>query len=768
MITESLLGTAVANPEETRRWLDKADAEDSLLDFIRLMWPILEPGREFVEGWAVRAICEHLEAVTNGQIRRLLINVPPGCTKSLTTSAFFPAWEWGPRNLPATRYVCASYAQDLTVRDNRRCRALVSSPLYQSLWGDRFSLTDDQNAKVRFDTDKTGFKIATSVGGVGTGERGDRFIVDDPHNVKDAESDLKRNGALQWFSEVVPTRVNEESSAIIVIMQRVHEDDVSGQIIANDLGYEHLMLPMEFEPKRKCFTSIGFEDPRTEEGELLWPERFSREFLEKDLKPGLRAWGGEYACTPKEAPVLMADLSLKPISEVVAGDTLVGFERPPVKDGARDSRNHLVRCAVLDVYSRVASVVKVTLDSGEVIRCTPDHKWFARAVGERENRYTSAVVGNKLKRVCPPRLEELTLEEHRMGGWLGGFFDGDGSISSCEKRGQPGFRPSSQIKFYQGAGRNKPNCEKLERILDHFGLEYTIWVDDRKDFKDGTDFEFRSYMIRSNPALATFQKFLHVAQPTKWVDRLLDGALGCKFSMGTERVVSIESDGEERVYSLKTTTGNYVVWGLMSSNCSGQLQQAPTPRGGGMFQRDDFSYVDRVPGTARRVRGWDLAASKDGHAAFTVGLLMAQIPGGGLVIEDVVRGQWSPHEVETAIKECAARDGPGVEISIPQDPGSAGMVVAQRMVSLVPGHLAYYSVESGSKDDRAKPFAAQCEAGLVSLFRGSWNADFLKEVCSFPVAKLKDQVDAASRAYARLIMVKPRQIGHGGKVMDGS
>lgn len=273
-------------------------ARRSLRKFVQLLWPVLEPKRTFIQGWAVDAVCEHLQAVTDGQIRRLLINVPPGCMKSLTTSVFWPAWEWGPRRLPHMRFVAASYSERLTIRDNRKCRQLIQSPEYRRRWGNQFELSEEQNAKTRYDNDKTGWRIATSVLGLGTGERGDRFIIDDPHNVMGAESELKRDAVLQWFSEVVPTRLNDpDESAIVVIMQRVHERDVSGLILGKELGYDHLCLPMEFEPDHPTIssTALGFVDPRKNLGELLWPERFSSRHLEVDLKPVLRSWGGEYA-----------------------------------------------------------------------------------------------------------------------------------------------------------------------------------------------------------------------------------------------------------------------------------------------------------------------------------------------------------------------------------------------------------------------------------------------------------------------------------------
>jgi len=290
----------LANPAQALWELDKADAEESLIDFIKQNWSAVEPTRPFIDGWAIRAVCEHLEAVSRGEIRKLLMNVPPGFMKSLATDVFWPAWEWGPRNMPGLRYICASYSQDLTVRDNVRTRSVIASPNYQSMWGDRFSFTDDQNAKQKFSNDHRGFKIATSVHGLGTGERGDRVIIDDPHNVLEAESDAKRNSALQWFTEVMPTRVNDaKTAAFVVIMQRVHEEDVAGLILEKELGYTHLCIPMHHDPEHphidKARQWSGWSgDPRTEPEELAAPERVSHEDVEEMTKQ-MMAWGGTYS-----------------------------------------------------------------------------------------------------------------------------------------------------------------------------------------------------------------------------------------------------------------------------------------------------------------------------------------------------------------------------------------------------------------------------------------------------------------------------------------
>ena len=171
------LAKAIARLKE----LEEAErCEKSLLDYVEYMWPVVEPATPFVRGWAIEAICEHLEAVTAGEIQHLLINVPPGFTKSLISGVFWPSWEWGPKNMTHLRYVCASYAQYLAERDNMRCRNLVISDRYKKHWGSRFQISNEQFTKIKFANDKTGWKFATSPGGVGQGERGDRFLIDDP------------------------------------------------------------------------------------------------------------------------------------------------------------------------------------------------------------------------------------------------------------------------------------------------------------------------------------------------------------------------------------------------------------------------------------------------------------------------------------------------------------------------------------------------------------------------------------------------------------
>jgi len=262
--------------------LDRSICEDSLSQFVRMAWQTLEPGAEYIHGWHIDAMADHLTAVTNKQINRLLINVPPGTMKSMMVGVMWPAWEWGAKGLAHKRIVSASHEQSLAIRDNLKMRRLLESSWYQDMWDIR--LKRDQNAKLKFENDKGGFRQACAVESM-TGNRGDTIIWDDPHSVESARSDSKRETTIRVFNETLPTRLNNpKESAIVIVMQRLHESDVSGHILASDLGYEHLMLPMEFEPSRKCYTSIGFEDPRSEVGELLFPKRFPKDVVKRDKK----------------------------------------------------------------------------------------------------------------------------------------------------------------------------------------------------------------------------------------------------------------------------------------------------------------------------------------------------------------------------------------------------------------------------------------------------------------------------------------------------
>jgi predicted phage terminase large subunit-like protein len=266
----------------------KRNASASLYEFVKQSWHVVEPGIPFVPSWHIQEICEHLESVSAGEITRLLINIPPRHSKSTITSVMWPAWEW--LTSPEQKFLCASYSGSLSIRDNLKTRRLIQSPWYQERWGRMFALAGDQNAKQRFENNKTGYRLATSVGGTATGEGGSRLLLDDPHSAQAAQSDVIRNSDLDWFDMVWSTRLNNpKKDAMVTIMQRLHEKDISGHIIDDIGGWEHICIPAEWDGVKRS-TVLGSYDPRQKVGELICPDRFGDKEID-NLKKLLGQYG---------------------------------------------------------------------------------------------------------------------------------------------------------------------------------------------------------------------------------------------------------------------------------------------------------------------------------------------------------------------------------------------------------------------------------------------------------------------------------------------
>ncbi|WP_338128952.1 phage terminase large subunit [Bradyrhizobium brasilense] len=268
----------------------------TLAGFFREAWHVLEPNTPLIWNWHLDALCEHLEAITAGRINRFLANVIPGSSKSMAVSVMWQAWEWGPKGLRSMRYLTTAFNDGPVKRDTRKCRDLILSTWYQALWPE-VELT--RTGETSFANSSTGTREGVAFGSL-TSQRGDRLVIDDPHSTETAESETERNNTTRKFREGALNRLNDqERSAIVVIMQRLHEDDISGVILKLKMGYVHLMLPMEFEPERRCTTSIGFTDPRTADGELLDPVRFSRDTVDNLKRDTTQyAYSGQYQQRP--------------------------------------------------------------------------------------------------------------------------------------------------------------------------------------------------------------------------------------------------------------------------------------------------------------------------------------------------------------------------------------------------------------------------------------------------------------------------------------
>lgn len=318
------MATAATRP---RVELDQIRAEQvrrNLRRYVPEAWPIVER-RAFRGNWHIDAICEHLEAVSAGELLRLIINIPPRHMKSLAVSVFWPTWDW--LTTPERQWLFVSYAEKLSKRDSLKCRRILESTGgrreggtllerygYAGLLGmigSDWMLAGDQNEKLRFENTETGYRIATSVEGTATGEGGDILVVDDPHKADEVESDAERENAIDFIDGTLSTRLNDPATgAIVVVMQRLHEEDATGHLLAQG-GYHHLCLPAEYEPAHpfvypeRAKLATGRElagDPRAEAGELLWSGHFTADALaELKLRLGSYRSAGQLQQRPSPA-----------------------------------------------------------------------------------------------------------------------------------------------------------------------------------------------------------------------------------------------------------------------------------------------------------------------------------------------------------------------------------------------------------------------------------------------------------------------------------
>lgn len=285
---EKFLPRSLIEAERELARIDREYLPKRFRDFARSAWPLIQPGVTLIEGLAFDAITAHLQAVADGAVEKLLINVPPGNAKSSLVSVLFPCWLWSRR--PETQVMCASHGQNLALRDSvRRRDYVIASPWYQARWGDRVKLLESQQTKSEFLNTAGGFMFSTSIGGDVLGRRAEVMVLDDPHKVQEAESEVERANVAQWLNLEWSTRRNRNApiSAEVCVMQRLHEADAAG-IFLKQGGWTHLCLPMYFEAARRCVTSTGWTDPRANERDVLdvaLNTDKAREDLEKRLGP---------------------------------------------------------------------------------------------------------------------------------------------------------------------------------------------------------------------------------------------------------------------------------------------------------------------------------------------------------------------------------------------------------------------------------------------------------------------------------------------------
>lgn len=278
--------------------------EGSLIEFFKAAWPQIDPAA-YQHGWHLEAIAEHLEAVAYGEIRKLCINLPPRHSKTLLVSVAFPAWCWAqeaderyPLIGAAGKFMCLSYGDQLALDNAVLARRLIESDWFQERWGNRVTLTHDQDAKNKFDTTVGGTRISGSFRGTVTGRGASCRIYDDPHKMDEVESQVIREGVIKVYDSTLKSRITDpRTSAEVLVAQRGHMNDLSAHFLS-DPEVVHLNLPAEFDVTKRCKTSLGWTDPRKEDGDLLWPERWGPKELSAYKREPFE-WAAQWQQNPR-------------------------------------------------------------------------------------------------------------------------------------------------------------------------------------------------------------------------------------------------------------------------------------------------------------------------------------------------------------------------------------------------------------------------------------------------------------------------------------
>lgn len=275
-----------------------------IVDLIHMAWPLANPGPTFIPNWHIDCIAEHLEAVSAGQIKRLLINIPPGCMKSLLCSVFWPIWDW--IRDPTQKFIYGSYDLRLQKGFGDKTLHILQSDWFQARWGDRIFVPPGA-AATDFNLLAGGFRFSCTPGGPVTGRHANKICFDDPNKPQDLTKNALEITDHWWNSTMASRTFNPDDLAKVGIMQRLHEGDLSA--ICERQGYVCVRLPMHYNKAKPCYTPLG-GDPRTTDGQLLWPSHIDEgayHKLTKDMPERTRQAQYEQNPVPPGGNIFLRD-----------------------------------------------------------------------------------------------------------------------------------------------------------------------------------------------------------------------------------------------------------------------------------------------------------------------------------------------------------------------------------------------------------------------------------------------------------------------------
>jgi predicted phage terminase large subunit-like protein len=762
-------------------------AKRSLKEFVKQSWHVLEPGRPFVDGWVVGAMCEHLEATATGEITRLVITVPPGAMKSRLTRVAYPLWRWVKE--PHLKFLGASYALQLAERDNYYARTVMTSEWYQENFNVRIS--GEQAAKVNFDTDAMGGMRAISVGGATTGFRGDVNIcfpagelvatekgpMPIDYVVRDRDPTLRvwtLDGAKKRMVLETPTRwLKNPASGII----EVGFSDGSKMRCTP----EHLVL---VDGQWKRAENLTTRDTLPAFVVPHGTQTFSRvgpHLASSDTPDMHHAYTESFRQYPRRAFAVLYNLARH-------------FRRYFVAMTRTESNvifgvcNVLSPRAVGEVFNAVIQRIAVEMARVVLVRSWADESGGHALMNPPDfSQMPVAIIESGIPRRPRRRLEDFCLGAIGVGGTVFGARGDVTRLGTDESRTGDGVSlvsSGNKTPLYVRHVGHVDSTFCLTMRTGNFVCAETIVsnCDDAHNANQGESdakrseavqwfletFQTRVNDLNTSPIIVVGQRihqedvpqtaidlgFEHLNIPMEW-----DESYRRTTSIGwtdprtkQDELMWPERFSEEALTRLKTAMGPYAA--------AAQLQQNPVPRKGGLFDVDKILQLDNLPEDDEYLyfRAWDLASTAGG-GAYTAGVKMAfGKRSGRFFIVDVQRKQASHAQVKKMIEDTAEEDGVSTPLSLPQDPGSAGKALVEDMIAGLAGFNARAEPQSGDKKSRAMPFSAQVEIGNVAILKRVWTKPFLEELRFFPKSRFKDQADAASSAFNALAPLSRKKI----------
>ena len=614
--------------------LYKSLAEKSLYHFYRQAWFVVEPGVNFVDNWHIHSLCKHLEATTKGELRNLIINMPPRCSKSIIVAVVFPSWVWV--NNPEEKFIYSSYAHSLSIRDSVKCRRIIESDWYRDFWGEKVKLSKDENQRIQFSNTNQGMRYASSVLGTSTGLGGnylvcmpyetvidtsegqltigsiveneldvevksynhstdsvgykkienwitndgtDKSLVkinllsgdsltctsdhkiwdpvdrkyvfasnlefgsgvlvdggcdwvssidvldrketqvydltiqdnhnyfangvlvsncDDPNKAGEVRSKTKRDSVNDWWDLQMSTRGNDpKKTRKIIVQQRLHEEDLSGHLLGKG-GYDLLCFPMEYKKGDNRTTTNLYPDPRTEDGELLWPDRIPKEQVE-ELKRELGSleYAGQFDQRPSPAEGNMFKLDWIQYYDILPDkfDQVVTSADLTFDDGKENDYNVIQAWGKLKADRYLLGMVRFKAGFSEVIRQYVDFlkEWDTATVHLVEKKANGAALINVLKDKISGIIPITPTESKEQRAWACTPEFESGNVFFPNPKRYPWVETVTTEMINFPNGKNDDTVDSMSQALNRFRNSPAGWFADTSWMDSGALDEIDGY-----------------------------------------------------------------------------------------------------------------------------------------------------------------------------------------------------------------------------------------------------------------------------------